>query len=122
MATKSKSQSQFNEDFDTAHLSGDELKVANIVKKVLASGTDYRRKISGGGCKAFRRTCDHIELGEEYGHGAVLILVHDGGDLAPWINYNYGQYDWCNELSEALEKEGYLLEQCTCWYACVTKL
>lgn len=101
--------------FSTSHLSGEQLEVANIVKAVL--GPDAL----DGGNTSFVDPRDWLKRGEEYGLSSVLILVHDGGDLARYVNYDYGQYDLCQLLSDALAAKGYLIEQCTCWYAAVYK-
>lgn len=106
-------QSKVSDDFRTDHLEGDSLKVAKIIKDVIGGDA------SGGGCRAFWTAKEWASRGEEYGTDSVLVLVHDGGDLAPFCNWNYQQYSLTEQLAEALAKAGYYYEQCTCWYSAV---
>ena len=101
--------------FETAHLTGECLKVAEIIKSVLHS------KANDGGCRSFFSPDEWKAKGEVYGTESVLVLVHDGGDLAPYCNYDYMQYDKIDSLSEALEQAGYYVENCTSWYSAVYK-
>lgn len=102
-------------DFDTSRLSGEALKIASVIKRVLGKGA------SGGGCKAFYTPQQWAERGESYGRNSALVVVHDGGDLAPYCNYDYGSYDLIEKMNAALKKIGYYLESCTCWYSAVYK-
>ena len=68
-----------------------------------------------GGCAPFCSPEEWKKRGEEYGEGAKLIVVHDGGDLASLFNWAYGNYPFVNEMSEALEKHGYFAEQLNSW-------
>lgn len=102
-----------SKDFDTSHLSGETLKIANVVKLVIGEGA------SGGGCKAFYTPKQWAEKGEKYGTKSKLILVHDGGDLAYYCNYDYECYGMIEKLSKALGEFGYYVESCTTWYSAV---
>ena len=62
---------------------------------------------------------DHAARNEKYGLDAVLILVHDGGDLARFCNYDYECYRAIERLAAALGKAGYFIENCTGWYSAV---
>jgi hypothetical protein len=104
------------DDFRTEHLSGEALKIADIVRRVI--GEDA----FGGGCRAFWTPEEWRARKEEYGTDSVLILVHDGGDLAQYCNWDYEQYSLSGQLDEALTKAGYYCEQCTCWYSAVYRL
>jgi hypothetical protein len=75
-----------------------------------------------GGCKAFYSPTEWKERGEEYGKDSVLIVVHDGGDLACFFNWSYAKetgYRMLNDMQEALEGEGLRAEQCTAWYTAI---
>jgi hypothetical protein len=104
-------------DFDTSHLKDEARKVAEIVLEHMRRTLDAEPY--GGGCKAFYSPEEWIERGEKYGRNSVLILCHDGGDLAPFVNYDYGCYKLIDGLSSVLEDAGYYAEQCTCWYTAV---
>lgn len=101
--------------FDTDHLIGECRKVAEIVKSVLGSKAD------DGGCKSFYAPDEWKAKGERFGTQSVLVLSHDGGDLAPYCNYDYMQYDKIDKLSDVLGKAGYYVENCTSWYSAVYK-
>ncbi len=105
-----------SKDFDTSSLSGDALNIANTIIKVLGEGA------SGGGCKAFYSPAQWIERGEKYGTKSTLVVVHDGGDLAPYCNYDYEKYDLIEKMDNSLKEIGYYLESCTCWYSAVYKI
>ncbi len=98
-------------DFETDGLTGDALEAAKVVLKVIGQA-------DGGGCQAFRAPED---WDGEYGRGSVLILVHDGGDLAAYCNMDYEQYGQVETLSAALNEAGFWMEQCTSWYSAVYK-
>jgi hypothetical protein len=56
----------------------------------------------------------------EYGKGALLILQHESCDpLYPYVNYDGGQYDKIEQLSDALSAAGFWVEDCTGWYSAV---
>lgn len=103
-------------DFDTKNLTGEALRIASVVKLVMGEG------VSGGGCKAFYSPQEWIEKGEEYGARSTLILVHDGGDLAPYCNYDYECYGLIEKMNKALGEFGYYIENCTSWYSAVYKV
>ena len=102
--------------FDATHLAGDCLKVAEIVREVLGPKAD------DGGCKPFYSPEEWVAKGERFGTKSVLVLVHDGGDLAPYCNYDYMEYEKVGRLSDALEKSGFYVENCTSWYSAVYKV
>jgi hypothetical protein len=74
---------------------------------------------SGGGGKAFYTPEEWSDRGEDYGQGAVLIVVHDGGDQARYFNLDYEQYGAFDRMNTRLEQLGLYAEQCTCWYSAV---
>lgn len=53
-----------------------------------------------------------------YGEGAVMVLLHDSCDaLAPYCNYDCGQYDKIQALTDALSEVGLYVEDCTGYYS-----
>lgn len=61
------------------------------------------------------------EWDDDYGQDSQLILIHDGGALAPYCSLDYEDYDLVEELVVALANIGYYSEQCTSWYSAVYK-
>ena len=109
-----------SKDFDTSHLSGTSKKLADLVTKFITERSGAAP--SGGGCRAFYSPKEWKERGEDYGLTSELILVHDGGDLAPYCNLDYEEYKMHDALYEFLKSKGYYLESCTCWYSAVYKV
>ena len=53
-----------------------------------------------------------------YGHGSLMILLHDSCDpLAAYCNYDCGQYDKIDALTDALSEIGLYVEDCTGYYS-----
>lgn len=77
----------------------------------------FGKDASGGGCRLFYTVDEWKDRGEEYGTTAALILVHDGGDAAPFLNLNYMVYDLHEKLRASVSKQGFYIEQCTSWYS-----
>lgn len=69
----------------------------------------------GGGCRAFYDSEEWAQRGERYGRGAPLVVVHDGGALAPIFNIDYECYDANEALTQALGAIGYYPEQINSW-------
>ena len=46
----------------------------------------------------------------------------NGGDFAPFFNYDYMQYKKIEAMNKALSQIGYYAESCTCWYSAVYKI
>lgn len=102
-----------SKDFTTEHLRPHERVIAEAVLSVLPDDA------TGGGCQAFYSPDKWKERGETYGHGSLLIVVHDGGDLAPYCSLDYGCYGLNGRMVEALSKAGVYVEQCTSWYSAI---
>lgn len=67
-----------------------------------------------GGCRLYYSGEEWAERGEQFGKGAILILVHDGGDLS---NYNGPTEPLRDEgLRLALYAADMWIESCTGWY------
>ena len=56
---------------------------------------------------------------DDYGTRSSLVVVHDGGDLARYFNWDYCDYDAVERMRLALEKIGYYPEQCATWYSAI---
>jgi len=111
-----------NKDFDIPKgLSREGRSAAAAIKKFAAR--KFGAETSGGGCRAFYTPKEWRERGEDYGGNAELVVVHDGGDLAPCFNWDYCEY----KLREAMDKvvretvPGMWVEQCTSWYSAIYK-
>ncbi len=74
-----------------------------------------------GGCRAFYTPGQWRARGEEHGRNSRLIIVHDGGDLAPLINLDYESYTLHDRFMDRVREmvPGILIEPCTGWYAAV---
>ena len=97
-----------------------ELVVAHIrARHKAAFGND--KEPTGGGCKTFYTPEEGKARGEKYGRNALVIVVHDGGDVAPYFNWDYECYKMIEGLGEALAKIGCFAEQCTGWYSAIYK-
>jgi hypothetical protein len=105
-------------DFSTEGLTAEQSKIANIIIGIAEKGYP---EASGGGCKAFYTPKEWKARGEDYGTESKLVIVHDGGDLAPYFNSDYMRYEMGEEMQKALLAKGYYFEQCTCWYSAVYK-
>ena len=70
-----------------------------------------------GGCKTFYSSAEWKARGEEYCCNAELIVVYDGGAVAPFFNYDDEYYSLIDIMDQALEKVGLYSEQGTSWYS-----
>jgi hypothetical protein len=76
------------------------------------------RTVDGGG-RDFYTPQEWIMRGEDYGLRSALIVVHDGGNLAPFFNPNYGSGKLLSAMNKALEASGFFFESCTSWYSAI---
>jgi hypothetical protein len=104
-------------DFGTDHLNGKARGLANAIVRWLTARNGQAPY--GGGCRAFYSAKEWRERGEDYGTTGVLVLVHDGGDLAPYCSWDYCQYAAMDDFRSFLEGRGYYVEQCTSWYSAI---
>lgn len=94
-----------------------------VAEKILAAAKKaVEGDIDGGGCQAFYSPEEWKLRGESYGQNALLIIVHDGGDLAPFFNYDYEAYALIDRMDNALSELDCYAEQCTSWYSAVYAL
>lgn len=85
--------------------------IAEVIAKVVYG--------DGSAHKVLPSLRDPRQWYEPYGCESTLVVVHDGGDLAPYFNWDYKQYDSMEGMRLALEKIGYYPEQCTSWYSAI---
>lgn len=104
------------ENFPAGLLNANAERVAEIIRTFMRQQSPT---FNGGGAQTFYDPELWKERGETYGLESVLIVVHDGGDLAPYCNHDYQNYAAMERLSRRLAKSGLHIEQCTCWYSAV---
>jgi hypothetical protein len=90
--------------------------------KVILAHLKKKKMTYTGGCQAFYTPEEWKERGEQDGLTSELIVVHDGGDLAPFFNGDYEQFNLKSSMHKALEKAGYYSQQMTCWYTAIYKI
>ena len=103
-------------DFDTKNLTGEAKKIAVLINSIMLEGS------TNGGCKAYYSPTEWKNRNESYGLESVLILVHDGGDLATYCNIDYSCATRIERLRKVLEDNGYYIENCTGWYSAVYRI
>jgi hypothetical protein len=72
-----------------------------------------------GGCRAFYSPREWKERGEKFGADSLLVVVHDGSDLAAYFNYDREDYDAIERMDNALEEIGLMAQSCTGWYTAI---
>lgn len=78
-----------------------------------------RRLTYAGGCRAFYSPAYWSARGEKYGHGAVLVVVHDGADVGRAFAVEKEDPRSVQAMSDALEPWGLYAEPCTGWYTAI---
>lgn len=101
-------------DFQIDHLPERQQRIARLVLRTINNPD-----ATGGGCRAFYAPEEWKDRGEEFGTMSDLVIVHDGGDLAPWFNLDYGRYGLNDRMQDALARKGLYVEQCTSWYSAI---
>lgn len=89
-----------------------------VATAILAKMIELDRAYTGG-CKLFESPKVWAERGEEWGRNSLLIVIHDGGDAAPFFNHDYMAYDSMEMMRKHLEPLGVYAEQCTSWYTAI---
>lgn len=72
-----------------------------------------------GGCRVFYSPEEWADRGESYGRDSLLIVVHDGGNHAPYFNLDYCAYEAWEDMLAYLREHGVYAEQCTSWYTAI---
>lgn len=89
---------------------------ADIVMRV---AQDFEPRTLDNGSRDFYTPDEWRARGESYGLNGSLIVVHDGGNLAPLFNHDYGYSSWVRVMRKSLEAEDFYVEACTPWYSAV---
>ena len=106
-------------DLDTNHLNDSQKQLAQLI--ISTAESLQQSEIYCGGCKAFYSPDEWKSRGELYGTDSLLIICHDGGDLACFFNYGYECKNYMEQMRLVLKKNGYYAESCTCWYTAIFK-
>lgn len=77
--------------------------------------------LNSGGSKVFYSPAQWKARGEEFGLNSELIVVHDGGDHAPYFNLDYQDYLAHAKMDLALKKASLYAETQTTWYSAIFK-
>lgn len=93
------------------------LKVAKAIRSYAK-----KRNLRSYGNTTFYSTQQWKDRKEDWGTESELIIVHDGGDIARFFNYDYGDYDEIERMNKILKRYGLYFESCTCWYSAIYKL
>jgi len=108
----------FDKEFEIPEgLSPKGLAAAEMIRK-LAEKNGW----STGGCKTFYSPEEWQSRGESYGAESLLIIVHDGGDIAPRCNLDYMCYDEHDKFQRQFAPLGLFVESCTNWYSAVYEI
>jgi hypothetical protein len=108
----------FDEEFSIPKgLSSIGLKVAKAIRSYAK-----KRNLETGGCTTFYSTQQWKDRREEFGTESELVIVHDGGDIAKFFNYDYQDYTEIERMNKLLKKYGVYFESCTSWYSAIYKL
>jgi hypothetical protein len=97
-------------------LTGQQLRIAQKILEVAQRSLGDAPRSEG---KTFYSPDEWEERGEDYGRSALLVIVHDGGDFAPFFNGNYGLPHYGKDMVEGLQALGVHYEGCTCWYTAI---
>ena len=100
---------------DNIDLTPFQARIANDIRDWLRAHAEYDAKDQGS---VFWAPEAWKERGESYGCNSVLVLVHDGGALAPCCNWDYDS-PLREAFSDFLETLGLYCEQCTSWYSAI---
>lgn len=86
---------------------------------VIKAAEEHSPRKSDPGHRDFYSQAEWRARGERYGRDAVLIVVHDGGSLAPLFNLDYEAYKAANKMNKAIRDAGFVSEICTGWYTAI---
>ncbi len=89
--------------------------VAAIKAIIRAVGKQHTDEVM----RAFKTPEEWEARGEDYGHGSVLIVVHDGPPLSDFFNLSYCDHEAHDKVQTALGKLGLYAGQCTGWYSAI---
>ena len=79
------------------------------IMKVLIANDAYFT----GGCKTFYSPAEWTGGGRSYCENSELVVVYDGGSVAPFFEYDYECYDAVGKMKKALADVGLYFEPAT---------
>lgn len=100
-------------------VSEDGARAWEVIVSVLGQNDDLH---SGGHTHVFYTPEAWAAKREQYGEGSVLIVVHDGGQHAPYFNSSYGGYILQTKMEVALRRAGFYPQPMTGWGTAIYKL
>ena len=100
--------SMSRDDFRTSHLRGDAKKLAEAIKTLVRDMNGSHP--DGGGSTAFVSPAQRRRLGYDVSKNVVLVLGHDGGDLAPYLNPYYDHVEGYKAMRDLIRRMGYGIE------------
>lgn len=103
------------DDLSVSHLRGRARRAAEAIVQLLTARLAGLRTPTGGGCRAFYSRAEWEGRNERSGSGAVLVVCHDGGDIADYYGYYSRAHEAQEELREVLSKMGLYVEVLNCW-------
>lgn len=106
-------------DLDVNHLNNSQKQLAQLI--ISTAKSLQQSEVYCGGCRAFYTPEEWIKRDELYGTNSMLIVCHDGGDMAKFFNYAYECVNYMEQMRLALKNNGYYAESCTCWYTAIFK-
>lgn len=114
--------SEFTRSEAEALVAGDP-KARSAASAILDIVFGDREKLFTGGCNPFMTPTAWWFRDEDFGNdaGCVLVVLHDGGDLAGFFNWSYGEYDRIDAVAGALRSQGLIVEQVTSWCSIVRR-
>ena len=98
-----------SEDFRTSHLRGPAKTIAEAITKLIRN--DIKGEPTGGGCQAFLTPTSRRSQGFYVPKEVVLVLLFDGGSLAPYMNPDYGYTKGFDAMQGLLYRMGYWTER-----------
>jgi len=99
----------------------DAMRVAKIIRTFMRRNCPFPQRCWDGST-CFYSPAEWRERGELYGLESVLIVTHDGGDLARFCDWSRQDYRAMERLSKRLAAAKVYMEQCTCWYSAIYHL
>lgn len=67
------------------------------------------------GCRTFYTAREWQARGESFGEGAILVVVHDGGNVGDAFSYDRENYEAIEAMNAALAPLGLFAESLTTW-------
>lgn len=104
---------------NVGYLPPDAMRVAKIIRTFMRRNCPHPQ---WDGSTSFYSPAEWKECGELYGLASVLIVTHDGGELARFCDWARQDYRAMKRFSKRLAVAKLCVEQCTCWYSAIYHL